>query len=264
MAAAKALIIRTAGTNCDVELARAFTMAGAAAETVHLDALSAAPEQLRSFDLIGFPGGFSYGDDVASGRIKAAYVRERLLGELVVARDRGVGIIGVCNGFQVLVQLGLLPGFSGGGASGEACVALCENAQGRFVDDWARVDVNPNTACVWTRRLAGFDDGLRVLPYAHGEGRLVCADAETTRRITVGNLDALRTGEDINGSVDRITGLCDGTGRVFGLMPHPERVLEWNRHPWFTRLTDEQKRGETPGLSIFTSAVEAVTAQGVG
>lgn len=242
---------------------RAFELAGARAETVHLDALGKHPERLREYDLIGFPGGFSYGDDVASGRIKSVYSRVWLLEELIAARDRGVPIIGICNGFQVLVQLGLLPALDGAAP----CVALCENNSGRFRDDWATIEVNEDSPCVWTRGLREFEDpALRVFPYAHGEGRLVAKDSATLGAIKDRNLDALRTAEDINGSEDRITGLCDETGRVFGLMPHPERFLDWNRHPSATRLDPSVRSGITPGLSIFTSAVGAVNgaARGVG
>lgn len=253
MDAPRALVIRTAGTNCDAELVRAFALAGAAPELVHLDALSADPASMGAYDLIGLPGGFSYGDDIASGRIKAAYIRQSIGAELRAAADRGAAIIGICNGFQVLVQLGMLPGFGG-----DPSVALCENDGGRFVDDWARLEVNERSDCVWTKGLLGIDPEHREIPYAHGEGRLVCRDAETLERMRGGAHDALRTTRDINGSADRICGLCDASGRVFGLMPHPERALEWNRHPSWSRLPEPVRSGPTPGLAMFRGAVGSV------
>jgi len=252
-----ALVIRTAGTNCDAELVRAFSMAGATPRSVHLDALCDDPSLLQSFDIIGFPGGFSYGDDIASGRIKAMHARKHLLPELKAARDRGVPIIGICNGFQVLVQLGLLPGDS---EAGEASIALCQNEHGRFIDDWSVMDVNQSTNCVWTQGLSEFSENPELcrFPHAHAEGRLVLKDNYEINP----SLVPLRYESNINGSHDRIAGICDPTGLIFGLMPHPERMLDWNRHPFATRLDAATKSGPTPGLSIFTSAVSAVKNQG--
>lgn len=251
-----ALVIRTAGTNCDQELVRAFDLAGAAPESVHLDTLCDDPALLQNYDLIGFPGGFSYGDDIASGRIKAMHARQHLLPELIAARDRGVPIIGVCNGFQVLVQLGLLPGDS----DGETSIALCQNEHGRFIDDWAIMEVNTDSNCVWTKELAQFTSNPEVcrFPYAHAEGRLVLKDSYEIDP----NRVPLRYQTNINGSTDRIAGVSDPSGLVFGLMPHPERMLDWNRHPFATRLDQSTTSGPTPGLAIFTSAVNAVTTQG--
>lgn len=254
-----ALVIRTAGTNCDQELVRAFEMAGASPKSIHLDTLCDDPSILKSFDLIGFPGGFSYGDDIASGRIKAMHARKHLLPELVAARDRGVPIIGICNGFQVLTQLGLLPGDSPDGAN-EPSIALCQNEHGRFIDDWAVMELNENSNCVWTQELKEFKDpNLCRFPYAHAEGRLVLKDGYQIdpNRVT------LRYQTNINGSTDRIAGISDPTGLIFGLMPHPERMLDWNRHPFATRLDASTKSGPTPGLSIFTSAVNAVQSAAV-
>lgn len=253
-----ALVIRTAGTNCDQELIRAFDLAGAAPESVHLDTLCADPTLLQSYDLIGFPGGFSYGDDIASGRIKAMHARKHLLPELIAARDRGVPIIGVCNGFQVLVQLGLLPGDSD--SASESSIALCQNEHGRFIDDWAVMEVNPDSNCVWTKELSKFAKNPEAcrFPYAHAEGRLVLKDSYEIDP----NRVPLRYQSNINGSTDRIAGVSDPSGLVFGLMPHPERMLDWNRHPFATRLDSQTTSGPTPGLSIFTSAVAVVTNQG--
>lgn len=272
---ARALVIRTAGTNCDAEMCRAFALAGAVASLVHLDALVADPARLDAYDLIGLPGGFSYGDDVASGRIFAVKVRERLYPALRAAVERGAPIIGVCNGFQALVQCGLLPG----PAKGEAWptsraprqrLSLRDNASARFIDRWVRVRPEPDSVCVWTRSLGaaaagvggvggvGVDD-LHLLPIAHGEGRLVADSPGTIAEMERNGQVALRYAADVNGSEERIAGVCDASGLVFGLMPHPERYLDWTRHPYWTRLSADVRRGVTPGLSIFRDAVEAAS-----
>ena len=254
----KALVIRTAGTNCDVELCRAFTLAGAQVDLIHLDRLLAKPAQIARYDLIGFPGGFSYGDDIASGRIKAMHTREKLMPELLRSAERAVPMIGICNGFQVMVQIGLLPGRN----NRESCVALTDNDHGRFIDQWVTMKPNTDSSCIWTQGLAQFDDEI-IYPVAHGEGRLVAKDSATLESLKANNQIALRYGSDINGSADQIAGICDPTGRIFGLMPHPERALDWNRHPFWTRLDEQTRQSQAPGLNIFTSAVEAVAKQTV-
>lgn len=269
---ARALVIRTAGTNCDAELVRAFSLAGATPELVHVDRLIAEPGRVAGYDLIGFPGGFSYGDDIASGRILAMRLRERLYPALRDAAGRGVPMIGVCNGFQVLVQVGLLPGPMGDEGWPEEGppaqeVSLTHNAGGMFIDHWFRVAGVANTKCLWTRGLdEAVEDSVRddvlMLPIAHGEGRFVTNSAGTLERLERGGQVALRYVDNPNGSMNDIAGICDATGRIFGLMPHPERYLEWEQHPYWTRLSGGVRRGETPGLRMFRNAVEAVTGGG--
>lgn len=255
-----ALVIRTAGTNCDLELCRGFELAGALVELIHLDRLIADPAQVARFDLVGFPGGFSYGDDIASGRILAMHTRDRLLPELLKLADRGVPMIGVCNGFQVMVQIGLLPGR----VQHEQSTALCENDHGRFIDQWVEMVPDQDSNCIWTQGLLENQSSEPILyPVAHGEGRFVTKDQATLDALNAGNQVAIRYGTDINGSVDQIAGICDPSGRIFGLMPHPERALDWNRHPFWTRLDEKTKKSTTPGLSIFLSAVDAVARQSV-
>jgi phosphoribosylformylglycinamidine synthase len=258
----RALVIRAAGTNCDAEMMRAFALAGATPDLVHLDRLIAEPARLDEFDLIGFPGGFSYGDDIASGRIFAMKVRERLYPALRGAIERGCPVIGVCNGFQVLVQTGLLPGPEAGepwplGAPPEQRVSLAENAEARFVDRWVPVEFDANSRCVWTAGLSGAPDVMQ-LPVAHGEGRLVARPGVLEGLKRAGQV-ALRYLDNYNGSEGAVAGICDASGLVFGLMPHPDRYLDWNRHPYWTRLGAEAMRGETPGLRIFRNAVEAAS-----
>jgi phosphoribosylformylglycinamidine synthase I len=260
-----ALVIRTAGTNCDAELVRAFALAGRPqgwrVETVHLHALVRDPARLERYGLIGFPGGFSYGDDIASGRIFAMRVRERLYPALRAAIERRVPMIGVCNGFQVLVQVGLLPGPGPGEvwpaeAPPPQTVALAENSQARFVDRWVGVRAEPGSRCVWTLGLAGGPDVMQ-LPVAHGEGRFVVSSAAVLRDLETTGRIALRYTDNYNGSQGSVAGICDSSGLIFGLMPHPERYLDWTRHPYWTRLDAGTRSGKTPGLRIFQNAVQA-------
>lgn len=248
-----ALIIRTAGTNCDRELAHAFELAGAQTRSVHLHALLQQPDLISGADLIGFPGGFSYGDDIAAGRIFANRVRHRLFDAFRAAVDRGVPIIGICNGFQVLVKMGLLPD----PAAGRQTATLAENTTGRFIDRWVRVQVPEDTACIWTRGLGTFE-----LPIAHGEGRFVPESDAVLDQLRQNRQIALRYAADDNpnGSRDDIAGVCDPTGVVFGLMPHPERYTHPTADPQWTRRTAEAL-AETPvGLRVFQNAVGHVRA----
>jgi len=255
-----ALILRTAGTNCDEELARAFELAGARAVRWHLDALAAEPAPIADADLIAFPGGFSYGDDVASGRLFALRCRERLWPALRDAAERGVPMIGVCNGFQVMTQAGLLPGPDAGEPWPEAAptptVALTDNDSARFMDRWVRLRAEPACDCLWTEPLKALGDRL-MFPIAHAEGRFV-APAAVLDRLEASGRVALRYAEPVNGSARDIAGICDRTGRLFALMPHPERALDHNRHPWFTRLDERSLAGDPPGLAMFRAAVESV------
>lgn len=266
--APRALVIRTAGTNCDLEMARAFEIAGARAERVHMDRIIENPALLDSADLIGFAGGFSYGDDCGAGRVQAVRMRERLWGPVRAAAERGVCMIGACNGFQLMVQIGLLPGPSpeAGGevvwpaAPPPTTIGLAANAGGRYEDRWVHAEIPANTVCVWTKGLAErFAGDAMVIPCAHGEGRVVM-DAGLVSTLEARGQIAIRyaEGENFNGSVGRIAGVCDGSGRIFGLMPHPERFLTWDHHAWGTRLSADDRRGDTFGIAMFRAAVAAV------
>ena len=261
-----ALILTAAGINCDRELAHAFELAGATAELVHLNRLMKEPEQLERFDLIGLPGGFSYGDAVAAGRIVATLLRRRLYGAFVAAIERGVPIIAPCNGFQIAVGAGLLPGPDAGAPwtpePAVPSVALATNASGRFVDRWCGVEIPAGTRCIWTRGLA-LDDRNAVLPVAHGEGRFLAASSGLADRLAANGQVAVRyrTADNPNGSTCDVAGICDASGLVLGLMPHPERFTSWHQHPRWTRL-DGNTLDEVPlGLAMFRNAVTYAARQ---
>lgn len=242
-------IIRAAGINCDRELAHAFTLAGAQIQAIHLNQLITDPSLLQQADLIGVPGGFSYGDDIAAGRIFANRLRYHLLPAFQEALGRGVPIIGICNGFQVLVKMGLLPD-----ADGQQSVTLTDNTSGRFIDRWVRLVVPASTACIWTRGLDSFD-----LPIAHGEGRFVAAPGVLDRLNDRGQI-ALRyaSDENPNGSTGDVAGICDPTGLILGLMPHPERHVSSQQHPHWTRASTVKLTAIPAGLRMFHNVLEHV------
>ena len=258
-----ALILRTAGTNCDVELAHAFELAGSRTESIHLNRLIENPAQLDRFDLLGFPGGFSYGDDIAAGRILANRLRHRLYPALRKFIADRKPIIGICNGFQVLVKTGLLPDFDANAADDSPraqTVTLTDNALPRFVDRWVGLTAEPHSVCIWTRGIDTLD-----LPIAHGEGRFVAAD-DVLDRLDTHHQIALRYTTNPNGSMRDIAGVCDPTGVVFGLMPHPERYTDITHHPQWTRRNDDHTSGGggdfiPPGLQIFRNAVAYVESR---
>jgi phosphoribosylformylglycinamidine synthase len=260
----RTLILRTAGVNCDKETAYAFELAGASPEFVHVNEVLENPQIMDGYQLMGVPGGFSYGDDIAAGRIFANQIRHHLGDAFARFIEAQKPIIGVCNGFQVLVKTDLLPGRIAG-RHGQTCT-LAHNDCGRFVDRWVRLAAR-SKKCVWTSGL----DRLE-LPIAHGEGKFVPADESVRKALWENDQVALvYTKEDgtpaagqfpdnPNGSTDDIAGVCDASGLVFGLMPHPERFVDALQHPAWTR---RGKTGEGEGLAIFRNAVKHV-GQAVG
>jgi phosphoribosylformylglycinamidine synthase len=243
------LILRTAGTNCDVELAHAFELAGAQARRVHLNQLIDQPDLLDGYDLLGLPGGFSYGDDIAAGRILGNRLRHRLYGPLRKFVLDGKPVIGICNGFQVLLKSGLLGDFNPADAVDPPAqkTTLTDNTNPRFVDRWVGLRSDPASQCIWTRDLGEFD-----LPIAHGEGRFV-AEATVLDQLEANGQVALRYTDNPNGSDRDIAGLCDPSGLVLGLMPHPERFVHRTHHPQWTRRDIAEP---TPGLRFFINAVQ--------
>jgi phosphoribosylformylglycinamidine synthase len=259
MSAIRALVLRTAGINCDEEALRALMGAGAEAELLHLNDLVAAPARLQEYGVLVLPGGFSYGDDIAAGRVFGAELRLHLAGELRAFQEGGGYVLGICNGFQVLVELGV---FEPERAPHERRLALTDNASNRFEARWVTLRAEPSAA-------AWLAPGLLLpCPVAHGEGQLALRDGvlkELERRgqIALRYVDPERPDAPAgypanpNGSAGGIAGLCDPSGRVLGLMPHPERNLTpWN-HPRWTRLPP---RTEGEGAGFFRSLVAAAAA----
>ncbi len=261
------LILRAAGVNCEAETAHAFELAGASAQIVHVNRLIENPALLDAFQLLAVPGGFSYGDDISAGKILANQLMHHLGEGLYTFRNAGKPIIGICNGFQVLIKTDLLPGPVGNRAGQTA--TLTNNDSGRYHDRWVRL-ASKSKKCVWTTGVEDFD-----CPMAHGEGKFVPAN-ETTRnalwdddRIALvyvkpdGSPAAGVGPHNPNGSIDDIAGVCDASGLVFGMMPHPERFTSPLQHPAWTRLKALPEEGA--GLVIFRNAVRhARNAVGAG
>ena len=260
----RTLILRTAGTNCDGETAHAFELAGSEPAFLHINRLIENPRLLDDYQLLAIPGGFSYGDDIAAGRIFANQLVHHLKDALHRFVDQSKPVIGICNGFQVLVKTDLLPGPLAGRA-GQTCT-LTSNDCGRFIDRWVCLEPR-KSRCIWTADLTEPFE----LPIAHGEGKFVPATDEIRRALSDNQQVPLvyaTTGSDAfignpNGSTDAIAGVCDASGLILGLMPHPERHVTPLQHPAWSRLRDLP--GEGAGLRLFQTAVRfASSAIGAG
>lgn len=248
----RALVLTGDGINCEVETAQAFRLAEFDVEIRHLNDLIGErmdQEKLSTrYQALAMPGGFSFGDDLTSGKVLALKIRHSLKWDLQEYADRGGLVIGICNGFQALIRLGI---FGKG-------VSITNNAHGKFINTWAKVSP-ASGKCIWLKGLGSMD-----LPIRHGEGRLVLA---SDRRVeTLGKLErqgslCLRYDGDPNGSEERLAGLCDSTGRILGLMPHPEAFVRWTAHPEWT-ISPGRANSPGQGLQIFENAYqEAVRTQ---
>lgn len=253
MLSPRALILRAPGTNCDHETAHAFERAGGLARRVHVRALAERPALADDCQILCIPGGFSYGDDIASGRIFALELKTRLGDALRKFRDRGGLVLGICNGFQVLVQTGLLLTDP---VTGAAEASLAHNTSGRYVDRWVRLACGPSP-CVFLRGLTELE-----LPVAHAEGRFVLRDpARLAPLSAAGQLPLTYVADESgrstnpNGALGDVAGACDPMGRVFGMMPHPERFIDATQHPSWPGRLDPAAAGA--GLTIFANAIKA-------
>ncbi|MHC1578244.1 MAG: phosphoribosylformylglycinamidine synthase I [Dehalococcoidia bacterium] len=251
MAKVKTLILRAPGTNCDMESAFAFEQAGAEVELVHVNEFVRRQKLLFDYHIMVIPGGFTYGDDVSAGRILANELKIKLGDEIERFVDDGKLILGICNGFQALVKAAMLPTLKN---KNSQSLTLAGNDSGRFECRWVYLRANKASPCIFTR---GID--LMYLPVAHGEGKVVTRPGALDE-LHVALYYADETGDiragypyNPNGSVNNIAGICDATGRVFALMPHPERFIRWTQHPRWTR---EAHRDYGDGFRIFLNAVE--------
>lgn len=254
MARPRVLILRSPGINCDDETAHAFELAGGNPEKVHVNRLLENPAMLDDYAILTIPGGFSYGDDISAGRILAQQISSRLMEPMKRFVERGKPVAGICNGFQVLVKTDLLPGPGGPAGPGASHAGhpatLAHNNTGRFMCKWVTLREEPASRCLWTRGL-----GEVELPIAHGEGRFVTASDGVLSHLEAQGQIALRyVPAAPNGSTANIAGVCDATGLVFGLMPHPERHVRKDQHPAWTSMGTTE--GEGPGLRVFRNAVE--------
>lgn len=253
MARPRVLVLRAPGANCDVETEFAFEQAGGQAERVHVNRLREQPRLLQSYQILAIPGGFTYGDDVAAGKILATQLQHHLADALRKFRDNEKLILGICNGFQVLLKAGLLlpPDEDG------PLATLAHNASGKFEDRWIYLQANPGR-CVFLKGLQRLH-----LPVAHGEGNFLAREPWILKGLDQAGQVVLRYVDaegkpgpypiNPSGAQGDVAGICDVSGRVLGLMPHPERHVLPIQHPRWTRLG---LASEGDGLRLFKNAVE--------
>ncbi len=265
----RVLVLTGFGLNCDVETAYAFDKAGALAERVHINSLIWGETSLAAYDVLVFGGGFSWGDDHGAGVLQAMRFKSNMGDALRRFIDAGKLVLGICNGFQALVNLGLLPGFDGNYTARR--VALTNNDCGNFRNDWVALEANTGAPCVFTKGISRME-----LPIRHGEGKFY-ASADVVRRLVderqvvfqyampSGDLALGKFPHNPNGSVLDIAGICDPTGRILGLMPHPEAYNHWTNHPgwtrekvWMKRRREPVRRDQTMGIDIFKNAIDYV------
>ena len=250
----RVLILRAPGANCDLESAFAFERAGATAQRVHVNRLLERPALVADYQILCIPGGFSYGDDLGAGRILGNQIQHHLRDALHQFKAAGKLLLGICNGFQILMKSGILLDDD---ASGRPAATLTNNASGKFEDRWIHLGTTSNK-CI-------FFSGIEAmyLPVAHAEGKFVPRDAAALAALESAGQVVLRYAspagngdvdypDNPNGSVGAVAGVCDSSGRVCGLMPHPERHIDPTQHPRWTR---GRLPSEGDGLQVFRNAV---------
>lgn len=270
MRSINALVMTGYGLNCDHETAHAFELAGARAERVHINSLIDKTVSLNDFQIMALVGGFSWGDDHGAGVIQAVRLRTHVWDDILEFIEKEGLVIGICNGFQTLVNMGLLPAF--GNDYTKRSVALINNDCGNFRNQWITLEANPASPCLFTKGIERID-----LPVRHGEGKLYTDDA-TLKQLIDNNQVALRYAKpgggpaegrfpfNPNGSLYDIAGICDQTGRIFGLMPHPEAYNHFTNHPEWAYIYEIQKRHKKihhrflmSGIRFFQNAVDFVS-----
>jgi len=268
----KVAVLTGFGINCDHETAAVFRMAGAEAERIHVNHLVSGERNLEEFHIMAVPGGFSFGDHLGSGRLLGNRMRFQLREQLSSFVAAGKPIIGICNGFQVLVKTGLLPGKEI--PDFEQTASLTLNNSGRYEDRWVSLEFNADSNCIWTKGLQRME-----VPVRHGEGKFVIPDSkildsmDSDGQLVCRYVDpSTKPGEGItdetlpfpicpNGSMRNIAGICDPTGLIFGLMPHPEAIYTQWLHPHFRRTqTTPVERPPSPFSHIIDDDTEIVEA----
>ncbi|MFC1725134.1 phosphoribosylformylglycinamidine synthase subunit PurQ [candidate division KSB1 bacterium] len=257
----KALVLTGFGLNCEKETALAFEMGGASADIIHVNDIIENKDTLKKYRVLAFIGGFAFGDHISAGKVLAVKFKYNLRDQFLEFIHNGNLFIGICNGFQPMVKMGVLPGFDGDYTT--PAVTLAGNKNPGYFDTWVRLKVNSNSPCVFTK---GID--FMEVPVRHGEGQFIPLDNSVMERIKNNNHIAVQyvhpeTNEvtdeypyNPNGSEMGIAGICDETGRIFGIMPHPEAFLYPYNHPHYFR---NRITGDPPvkpnGLKIFENAV---------
>ncbi len=270
MAKTRAIVITGNGTNCEMEAAHACRLGGFDDVVIaHIAEILSGEIRLDDFHFLNLTGGFLDGDDLGSAKAQANRLKhatvagsgEKLVDQFIRFIANGKLILGVCNGFQLMVKMGMLPGFDGDYLS--QSVTLTHNDCGRFQDRWTYLKVDADSPSVFTK---GIENGI-YLPMRHGEGKFLCDTPATLDRIEQGHLAVFKySGPDYveatmdfpanpNGSVNAIAGVCDSTGRLMGLMPHPEAFVHYTQHPRWTR---EELPEEGDGLILYRNAAEYV------
>ena len=253
----KVAVLRSAGCNCDGETVHAFELSGATTELIHVNEFIRREKHLSEYHILAIPGGFTYGDDISAGKILANELKFLMTDEIKKFTDDGKLIIGICNGFQVMVKAGLFPEVTID--KGEPELTLTFNDSGKFEDRWVHLKVNENSKCIFTKNMPE----IVYYPVAHAEGKLVTKNDEVLNRLKANGQIVFQycteDGQPVgypgnpNGSAEGITGICDPSGRILGLMPHPERYVHPTHHPRWTR----EGQGRQPeGLKVFQNAVE--------
>ncbi|MFA7464945.1 MAG: phosphoribosylformylglycinamidine synthase subunit PurQ [Syntrophales bacterium] len=268
----KSIVLTGNGTNCEREMAHACRMAGSdVVDIVYMSDLLYGEKRLDDYHFLNLPGGFLDGDDLGSAKANANRIlhagvregKEKLYDQFLRFIRAGKLVLGICNGFQLMVKLGLLPAF--GGSYGRQTATLSFNDSGRFEDRWVHLKMNESSPCIFTRGLKGM-----YLPVRHGEGKFMAGDAAVLKRLQRKGQVAVRYSrpdysgpaesypENPNGSEDGIAGICNEDGRLFGMMPHPEAYLHRTNHPRWTR---EDLPEEGMGAVIFRNAVEFIRSK---
>jgi phosphoribosylformylglycinamidine synthase len=264
--AVRVLVITGLGLNCEAETEAAFRLAGASPERVHLlDLLDGtSPRRLSEYPVVAFIGGFAFGDHLGAGTVFANKIRWRLYDDLLAFVERGGLALGICNGFQTMTRLGLVPGLDGDYRTPLA--TLAPNDRAGYRNAWVTLGFDPASPCVWTRGIERME-----VPSRHGEGKFLTTDAVAERLAANGQIvcryldpegaPTTTWPHNPNGSPGGVAGICDPSGRLFGLMPHPDAFLYAFHHPhWTRRRLDGPLPAEGDGLKIFRNGVDAAAA----